>query len=359
MRRRCASVIRPAFESQHAARGRQRAASLWLVGVALAAGGCERAASPQRASRSREVMGTLATLTAYAANADIGNAAVEAGYRRLDDVNRLMSDYVDDSEVGRLNRAPGGTPVKVSPETLTCVQAAIRFGHASDGAFDATCRPLVALWKRCGAGKRLPTDEELAAARALVGYDRIVIDETSQTLTLPNSGMQLDLGGIAKGYALDLAAAAMRAAGATSVLVDVGGDVRAVGTQPDGQPWRIGVKHPFAEGLILRLNLIDCAVATSGVQQRFHEIDGRRYSHIVDPRTGQPAEQAPSVTVIARDGITADAWATAFSVLTLEEGQAVLARGGAPGVDVLWIAGTQDQPIVVESAGFGHYRAPS
>lgn len=358
MRRR-ASLVHPVLEIQGTARTLPRAASVLLVSFALAAGGCDRSTSPQRASRSREVMGTLATLTAYAANVEIANAAVEAGYRRLDDVNRLMSDYVDDSEVGRLNRAPGGTAVKVSPETLTCVQAAIRFGRASDGAFDATCRPLVALWKRCGAAKRLPTEEQLAAARGLVGYDRVVVDEHNQTLTLPTTGMQLDLGGIAKGYALDLAAEAMRAAGATSVLVDVGGDVRAMGTQPDGRAWRIGVKHPFAEGLIQQLNLNDCAVATSGVQQRFYEIDGRRYSHIVDPRTGLPAEQAPSVTVIAADGITADAWATAFSVLTIEAGQALLARGAAPGVEVLWIAGTKEHPIVVESPGFDQYRAPS
>jgi thiamine biosynthesis lipoprotein len=309
-------------------------------------------------ARAREVLGTLATLTAVAPDERTAAAAVEAGYARLADVNRLMSDYLAESEIGRVNAAPAGTPVPVAPETLLCVQHARAFGAASGGAFDITCRPLVALWKQAGRQQRLPTPEELAATRALVGCDRIVVDAAASTLALPQPGMQLDLGGIAKGYALDLAAAAMRAAGAESVLVDVGGDVVALGTTPEGKPWRVGVRHPFQDGLIAELLLRDGAVATSGVQQRFYEIGGHRYSHIIDPRTGWPAEQASSVTVIAADGITADAWATAFCVLTVAEGQQLIAAGRAPGVEVLWLTGTAAAPVQTQTAGFAPYRAP-
>lgn len=337
------------------ARCRRAHAGWAFAALCLTTIGCERNPQPQRYSQAREVMGTLATVTAIAPTEGLATAAVEAGYRRLDEVNRLMSDYLEDSEVGRLNRAPPGTPIAVAPETLACVQAARRFGQASGGAFDATCRPLVTLWKRCGAAGRLPTDDELVAARALVGSNRIIVDETNRTLALTEAGVQLDLGGIAKGYALDLAAQAMQDAGAASVLVDVGGDVLAIGTLPDGQSWRIGVKHPFENALVTYLRLSNRAVATSGIQQRFYDIDGRRYSHIIDPRTGQPTEQAPSVTVIAPDGITADAWATAFSVLTVAEGQALIARGGAPGVEVLWITGTAENPAETKTAGFDSY----
>ncbi|MBP7746129.1 MAG: FAD:protein FMN transferase [Phycisphaerae bacterium] len=328
-------------------------AALLVAGCALS--GCTRTTAPARVSRSREIMGTLATLTAVADDEGRAAAAVEAGYARLADVNRLMSDYVAESEIGRLNRLPAGSPVAVAPETFQCVQRAVEFARDSGGAFDVTCRPLVALWRAAGEQQRLPTADELRQVRDLVGTEKLTLDAGAHTITLQRAGMQIDLGGIAKGYALDLAAQAMRQTGAASLLIDVGGDVLALGCAPTGQPWHVGVKHPFTGGLIAVLQISDRAVATSGVQQRFHEIGGKRYSHIVDPRSGQPAEQAPSVTVIARDGITADAWATAFSVLSVAEGKELLAAGAAPGVEVLWITGSAAQPVLDQTPGFAAY----
>ncbi|UCG34032.1 MAG: FAD:protein FMN transferase, partial [Phycisphaerales bacterium] len=165
------------------------------------------------------------------------------------------------------------------------------------------------------------------------------------------------LGGIAKGYALDLAARAALDAGATAVLVNVGGDVLAVGAQASGQPWRIGIKHPFESGLVGRIALTGRrAVATSGTQQRFAVIDGKRYSHIIDPRTGRPAEQAPSVTVVAPDGITADSWATVFSVLTVEEGRQLAEL--LPDLEVMWIWGSADDVRSAQTPGFDRWRLP-
>jgi thiamine biosynthesis lipoprotein len=183
------------------------------------------------------------------------------------------------------------------------------------------------------------------------------LDLEDRTIMRDADGVQVDLGGIAKGYALDLAGEAMLSAGAHGALVDVGGDVRAIGTNAAGKPWRVGIKHPFHQTLHTILELSDRAVATSGVQQRFYEIDGKRYSHIIDPRSGRPAEQAPSVTVIAADGITADAWATVFSVLTVEEGRQLIAAGAAPKLEVMWIAGPANQPIVDRTPGFDVYVA--
>ncbi len=328
-----------------------------LLCAAWLLSGCEQKSGPAKAARAREIMGTFAELTAVAPEKTTAEEAVKAGYARLEDVNRLMSDYLADSEIGRLNRLPAGESLPVSPETFDCLQRAMEISRASGGAFDVTCRPLVSLWKQAAEQDRLPSQEELARVRSLIGSDKITLNAQTRSVARAADGMQVDLGGIAKGYALDLAAEAMLKAGATSVLVDVGGDVMAVGTNPDGKPWRIGVKHPFEAGIFLVLELSDRAVATSGVQQRFHEIEGKRYSHIIDPRTGWPAEQAPSVTVIAADGLTADAWATVFSVLSIEEGKQLIEAGRAPQLEVMWIAGPPDQPVIEKTAGFDEYLA--
>jgi thiamine biosynthesis lipoprotein len=319
--------------------------------------GCERNAGPARVSRAREIMGTFATLTAIAPDETTAAAAVEAGYARLEDVNRLMSDYIAESEIGQLNQQPAGEPLSLSPETLRCLQRAIEVSHLSGGAFDVTCRPLVALWRASGREGRLPSEQDLADTRSHVGVDKITLNAEAGTAARTADGVQVDLGGIAKGYALDLAAEAMRNTGANSALVDVGGDVLAIGANAAGRPWRVGIKHPFREGIYAVLELSDRAVATSGVQQRFYEIDGKRYSHIIDPRTGWPAEQAPSVTVIAADGLTADAWATVFSVLTIEEGQQLIAAGRTPKLEVMWISGSADAPVIQDTAGFDQYVA--
>jgi thiamine biosynthesis lipoprotein len=149
----------------------------------------------------------------------------------------------------------------------------------------------------------------------------------------------------------------MKSAGAVGGLVNVGGDIVAFGKRADGQTWTIGVKHPFdSNALVGRLRVEDRAVATSGLQQRFVEIDGRRYSHIVDPRSGRPVDEAPCVTVIAPDGLTADAWATVFSVLSPAEGKKLIDGGGVDaGVEVMWISGDADEPKFEQTAGFGAF----
>ena len=329
-----------------------RLGSVAFLALLAAGAGCERRATY---AQSREVMGTLAAVTAVAPDRATAQAAVEAAYARLNDVNSLMSDYVADSEIGRLNRLSAGQALEVSPETFACLERGLEICRLRGGAFDPTCRPLVELWRQAALRRELPAPQEIAAAQARVGWQMLKLDGARRTVALSVEGMQVDLGAIAKGYACDLAAEAMKRAGATGGLVDVGGDIVAFGMRQDGKPWRIGVRHPFQDGLFAKLELTDAAVATSGVQQRFYEIDGKRYSHILDPRTGWPAEQSPSVTVIAADGLTADAWATALSVLSVAEGQALIEAGRAPGVEAMWISGTAAEPTVTQTRHFGCY----
>ncbi len=326
-----------------------------LLLASLSAWGCDRTSQPPTARGARQIMGTLAEVTAVAADEPTARAAVEAAYDRLADVNRLMSDYRDDSEIGRLNKLLADQPLAVSAETFHVLQESARLSELSGGAFDITCRPVIRLWKAAAKNNQVPVEPALRATMAAVGWRKLELSESDRTVAKSTDATQVDLGGIAKGYSLDLAAEAMREAGATSGLVDVGGDVYAFGRRPDGAAWSIGIRHPFQQGLVGKLRLIDKAVATSGLQQRFFEIDGRRYSHIIDPRTGRPAEQAPCVTVIANNGLTADAWATILSVLTVEDGIAMLAN--QPEVEALWIWGTKQAPQTKETAGFTTHRA--
>lgn len=321
-----------------------------VVAAVVLGAGCERP-GPVRKENTRPVMGTLATVTVVASDDAVAAAAIEAAHERIGDVNRLMSTYQEDSEISQLNQAARGTQIAVSAETFECLKRALEICRLSGGAFDVTCRPLVGLWRAAGVRGTLPTDAELAAAVARVGCESVDLHAAVRGVRLTQSGMEVDLGGIAKGYALDLAAEAIMDAGASSGLVDIGGDIRATGERS----WRIGVRHPFRADrseTICVLEVNDRAVATSGNQERYTEIEGRRFSHIVDPRTGWPAEQAPSVTVIAADGTTADGWATALSVLDVEEGAELLASLPDERLEVMWFWKLDGRIQVRQTGGF-------
>ncbi|MGD8452165.1 MAG: FAD:protein FMN transferase [Phycisphaerae bacterium] len=332
-----------------------------LLGAALllSLAACDRPSGPQRVSGTYAMMGTEATITVIADEAKIARRAASGAFARLGRVNFLMSDYTANSEIGLLNRLGPNRRLVVSPETFACVEAALNVAERSGGAFDPTCRPLVHLWKEAGKAGRLPSAEALAEVRQRVGWQKVRLNHTDHSVALTVDGMQLDLGGIAKGYALDLAAKGMLVHPVKGGLVDVGGDIVAFGKQEDGGLWHVGIRDPFQPDhtkSMFVLELTDLAVCTSGMQERFYEIEGRRYSHIVDPRTGQPAAEAPAVTVIGPDGMTADAWATTLSVLSVAEGQTLLAGPAADvGLEVMWITGTADAPQITKTAGFDRY----
>jgi len=321
------------------------------MAVFLALAGCRQADTPATCKRSRAVMGTFAEVTAVSLGKEVSRQAVEAAYGQLNEINDLMSDYVADSEVGRINALKAGQSMVVSDHTLYVLQQAAKLSEATGGAFDVTCRPMVQLWKKAGSDNKMPTDQELQTAVAKTGSSKLAIDPDARTVTPTVDGVQIDLGGIAKGYALDLAVERIKAEGATGGLVDVGGDVLAFGSRSsDGSPWVIGIKHPFRTGLFGKVAINDRAIATSGLQQRFFEIDGRRYSHIIDPRTGRPVQEAPSVTVIAQSGLLADVWATVLSVLTVEDGMRLAEK--RMGVEALWIWGSAEHPETAMTEGF-------
>lgn len=262
----------------------------------------------------------------YAADADTANRAAEAAFARLHQLNQILSDYDESSELRRLGAsAVGGKSVAVSPELWEVLQAAQEISERSEGAFDVTVGPLVRLWRRARRTHELPKAVRLEQARQLVDYRLIHFDPEHQSIALGKSDMRLDVGGIAKGYAIDQVLSELRKFGITRALIHAGGD-QGLGDPPPGETgWRIGVgllEHDARPSQFL--SLARCAVANSGDMYQFVEIGGRRYSHLVDPRTGLGLTDHSNVTVIAPMGILSDGLSSAVSVLGPEAGMKLI-----------------------------------
>jgi thiamine biosynthesis lipoprotein len=279
-----------------------------------------------------ETMGTgyvvkIAGAAPGAARLEALRADVQAA---LDGVDRGMSLYRPESELMRFNRHPGSVPVPLSRELYEVLAAGQRVAELSQGAFDVTVAPLVVAWG-FGPQKRreVPAAGELQAGRAAVDYRSLRLDPRSRTAAKAHGGLQADLGGIAKGYGVDLAARAIEAFGVEHYMIEVGGEVRTLGRNAAGQPWQIGIEEPDALPQRARLvvPLSGRAMATSGDYRIYFEQAGRRYSHEIDPRSAAPiAHGLASVTVIADDCMTADALATALIVLGPQAGWALAQR---------------------------------
>ncbi len=259
------------------------------------------------------IMGVGARLVFYAKDEQAARAAAEAAYQRLNELDAILSDYRQDSELMRLCRSPAGEPVRVSEELAFVLGKSLEVAAATDGAFDPTVGPVVRLWRQARKTGQRPDASALARARSLVGYDKLIVDEKSRTVTLARDGMMLDLGGIAKGYAADEAIKVLADHGIDRALVDLGGDLTAGDGPPKANAWRVVVEDGLGEKRTV--DLIDGAIATSGDLVQHVIIDGVRYSHIIDPRTGEPLTTGVAATVTAPSGLLADALASAACVL--------------------------------------------
>ncbi len=265
-------------------------------------------------------MDTVVEITALGEDRDILEAAVTDAFSEMKRIEAGLSFYLGDSEVSRINRSAGIEPVEVDEETLGLIQESIRISELSGGAFDITFAPLKEMWNYKSPPKRLPTEEELKPYLARVGYNKIKVDPSGGRVYLERTGMRIDLGAIAKGYAVDRAILILEKAGVDKALVNAGGDLRVKG-MVRGRAFQIGIQDPEDQSRILgKIRIEDKGVATSGDYERFFTLDGERYSHIIDPRTGFPAKGSRSVTVIADTSMYADALATAVFVLGPERG---------------------------------------
>ncbi len=306
-------------------------------------------------SGMHEVMGTFARVVAVAADSNTAKGCIEAAFAEIERIDELMSDYKSDSEISELNRDGFRRAVKVSKSTYEVLQRSIEFSELSCGAFDVTVGPLVDLWHSAQDANSIPNDADLLQARSKVGYDKLILDANETSVRFAVEDMEVDLGGIAKGYAIDKAVEAMRKGGAVGGMVDIGGEIRCFGLPPAGQSrWQIGLQDPdkakdgFDAGItLLVLHLTDAAVATSGHYRRFVTIGGKRYSHIVDPESGHSSESLASVTVICPSATDADALSTAVTVMGKEKGLALIET--IPQTEAILITSAPKEKIIKTS----------
>ena len=292
--------------------------------------------SPKQIFReTRTSMYTVVSFTVVSSSENQAKTAINASFDELDRVGALLNFYSESSEVSQINKNAGERPVSVSRETLDIIEKAIFVSEMTDGAFDVTVGPLVKLWdlKKQVIPEKRAVDEMMKR----VGYKNIIIDKASSSVFLKLKGAQIDLGGIEKGYAVDKVADVLHRNGITSGVISVGGEIRAMGTKPDGTPWRIGVQNPRQKSdddqVIATLELSNKALSTSGDYVRYFEKDGVRYHHLMDPKTGYPSTQCGSATIVADDNTTTDGFSKLF-VLGPEKGLAVAQKLG---FDVLFI----------------------
>ena len=309
-----------------------RALRAFLACAALCAGpgagsGTLQSAEEASASERWQVMGTFATLSVPSKDREKLGACVAAAREVFSDIDRVLSNYKEDSEISRLNRASGKEALELSRQCRQALELSLKYARMTSGAFDPTVLPLCRLWGFSGGARpsKIPDKSSIDAALRLVGTSHLSLSDGKAKLEI--AGMGLDLGGIGKGYAVDAAFQKVSELGAKDFLMNLGGNIRCRGLAEGTRPWIVGVRNPFAaDDLVGTLELAgDVAVATSGNYEQFVLLEGERYTHIIDPRTGYPVKGMAGVTIVSATAVEADALSTALFVLGPQEGSKVLA----------------------------------
>lgn len=335
-----------------------RSARILVVFAIVLLSGCDR--GPERVVLRGATMGTTWSVI-YRSGAAVAPDELQARIEtELQAINAALSTYIADSEISRLNNATGDFEGELSERFATVLDEALEIGRITGGAYDVTVGPLIELW---GFGAEefsatVPAAAAIAQARGAVGAGRLDWDTGSRTLRRP-AGMSVDLSSIAKGYAVDRLSELLAERGVANSLVEIGGELRASGERPEGGAWRLAVESPdpSEQRFVEALSLNNAAVATSGDYRNYFEVDGKRYSHLVDPRTGYPvSHELVSVTVIDRACMTADALATALIVMGLDDG---LALARSRGIAAHFVTREKDGLAVHYTDEFDVYRQAS
>jgi len=287
------------------------------------------------------IMGTAIRVELWSESGGVGAAAIDAVMAEMHRIDRAMSPYKPHSELSRINRDAVDQPVKVSREMFALLARAQDFSRLSAGAFDITYAAVGHLYDyRAGTA---PTTAEVKTARAAIGWRNLILDPLTRTVRFARAGMRIDLGGFAKGHAVDRAALLLAERGIAHAIVSAGGDSRVLGDRR-GRPWTVGIRDPRRPGAVVAvLPLEDTAMSTSGDYERYFERDGVRHHHLIDPRTGASPSSVRSVTILAADGLTSEALSKSVFVLGVEQGMRLVATQA--GVDA----------IVVDADGVLHF----
>jgi thiamine biosynthesis lipoprotein ApbE/Na+-translocating ferredoxin:NAD+ oxidoreductase RnfG subunit len=302
--------------------------------------------------QTRLIMGTFAEISAYSNDEERTGMAIEEALDEMERMDRIMSNYKGDSQLSQLNGTAGKSPVPCGGELLDVIAQSQYYSELSGGAFDITVSPIVALWGFFHEKGHIPSREEIAKLLPAVSYKNIVINKSSDpkkpsTVFFKNTQTQIDLGAIGKGYAVDKAMEVIKKHGVDNACINLGGNIYVLGTPPGKNAWKVGVQHPRKNDEILGyLELKNEATATSGDYERFFEIHGKRYSHIIDPRTGGPVSGIFAVTVAAPTGTQVDALSTSIFVLGPEKGFELLKR--VPGANALMVREGENGTITID-----------
>ncbi len=273
-------------------------------------------------SRAKSQMGTEVRFSALSDDEAATERAFAAGFAEIDRLEKMMTTWREDSEISRVNQQAGIAPVKVSPEVIEVLQMSARSSKLSGGAFDVTFDAMHGLWKFDeDLEAKLPDPVEIKKRLPLIDWRQVIIDEKNSTVFLAKKGMRMNLGGIAKGYAVDRAAAVLKREGVRDAIVQAGGDLFCMGSK-DGQPWTAGIRDPRGgrADVFAVIRLENHAFSTAGDYERFFILDGKRYHHIIDPKTGYPATRSRSVTIYAPTALLADAIDDAVFILGWKRG---------------------------------------
>jgi len=311
--------------------------------------GCSLIQSEYEYADEEFIMNTFISIRVYADNKEKAKEAVQKAFQEFKRIEELTNRFVqkgtaeyEKSEINIINLAAGQSPVLVSEETFKMLSLSKKYNKELDGVFDITIGPLVDLWGFGQEKNNVPGIEQLKSKLDLVDSNSLILDEHRQTAYLKKTGMSLDLGAIAKGYATEKAAQVIREYGIEKAIINAGGNIYALGEKGDGIPWKIGIQDPRdANKIFAILNLKDQVAVTSGDYQRYFEVDGTRYHHILDPRTGKPADELMSVTVIGEDSTIADILSTSFFILGVDKSLAYINEH--PGIEAVFV--TKDKKI--------------
>lgn len=261
----------------------------------------------QKVEKSAQKMDTIMTLTAYGTNA---SEAIDAAYKRIDEIEQMASSSISTSDVSQINDAAGEGYVKVHSEILKMIKTAVKYSKLSDGAFDITVSPLIKLWGIGTDDERIPSDSEIEAILRFVGYNNISINEQDSSIKLMNKGMSIDLGGIAKGFAADEVVKIFKEYGIKSAIISLGGStIYTIGNKTNGGLWSIAIENPRStesESYLGVINMSEKALSTSGDYERYFIKDGKRYCHIFNPFTGYPADSGVMSDTIVIDSDVTD-----------------------------------------------------
>ncbi len=289
-----------------------------LLGLSL----CVSSAHAEWVGEAIDLMGTRVSVDLWHADEATGRQLVGevlAEYRRIDDA---MSTYKETSELSSVNAAAATRPIMVSAELYALIGQALELSRLSDGAFDITYESVGYLYDF--RARRHPTRDDIAARLASIDFHHVVLDDSTRSIRFARAGVRINLGGIAKGHAVERAAALLRAAGVEHAMLNAGGDTRVIGDRR-GRPWIVGIRHPRVDSeIVTRLPLEDEAISTSGDYERYFEEDGRRYHHIINPSTGEPTEGILSVTIIGPDATMTDGLSTTVFVMGSDRGIALI-----------------------------------